>query len=63
MNSAAEKEYEVGVTLTVRVKASGMHAAKRVAKDIVPTCGTGATFDGSGEIQPKAKVTGARQIR
>ena len=63
MVSETEKEYEVEVTLTVRVKANGMYAAERVAKDIVPTSGSGATFDGFGEIQPKAKVTGARQIR
>lgn len=58
-----EKEYEVEVTLTVRVTASGMYAAKRVAKAIVPASGAGATFEGSGEIQPKVKVTGARQVR
>lgn len=63
MASTGEKEYEIEVTLTVRVKADGMHAAKRVAKEIVPGQGSGATFDGVGEIQPKSKITGARQIR
>ncbi len=36
MANADEKEYEIEVTLTLRVKAGGMHAAKRVAKEVVP---------------------------
>lgn len=58
-----EKDYEVEVVLTVRVKATGMHAAKRVAKAIVPQVASGATLDGFGEVTPGAKVASARQVR
>lgn len=64
MNKAMiEKDYEVEVVLTVRVKATGMHAAKRVAKDIVSQVTSGATLDGIGEVAPGAKVVSARQLR
>lgn len=63
MANADEKEYEIEVTLTLRVKAGGMHAAKRVAKEIVPQYGSGATLEGFGEYGPTGiRVTAGRQI-